>query len=95
MPFLVWPVILAAVVSILAAAIYYARRYWPRLQHALLSEDQRRRLASYQRQAYANALTSHEGKLRAAAHAKRKAALATWNAEGQVTTLQRTCVVPI
>lgn len=92
MPFS-WPVLATTTVIILAIVgiVVTARRYWPRLQYALLSEDQRRRLASYRRLAYANALTSHEGKLRAAAQAKRAAALATWNAvdDHLPTTLQR------
>lgn len=90
------PIVLAAVVGISAFVLFAYKliaKYWPRLQHALLTEDQRRRLASYQRQAYANVLTSHEAKLRAAAQAKRKAALATWHAgEDHTTTLQRTRV---
>ncbi len=82
-----WPwqyivAIAAGIVGIIVLITLVGRRLAPRLRLALLSEEQRRRLASYQRQAFLGQLANNEARLRAAGEAKRNSAAATWAAKG-------------
>lgn len=74
--------IAAAILGAIVLIILAGRKVVPRLRLALLSDEQRRRLASYQRQAFLGQLAHNEARLRAAGEAKRGSAHATWTSKG-------------